>query len=352
VVCRRTNGAAARDLELVHRTAIPFVAASWRHLLLRLIYGPVRLRAAGDSTDPVSAARKRQDKRQNVTQEIQSLASLRTELDQIDDDILSLIERRLEVSSAIARSKEMEGDRHLKIRPRRQAEVLERLRARATDAPAELVGEVWRALMAHSLQAQARTEIVLAPSDNPELLEARVRAHFGSAAPLSWATSPSHAIRQALGGEAIAILPQPLSSMTGDLRVFDVLCDEAGQPVAYAAGRVAPEDSLEALPERTKPLAEARSAAIDPKSWTPESWRAHPAQQLPEYADCAALSRVERRLAGSTPLVSVADIIHLRASLARVAAGDGFLLQGGDCFRYWVQRYQHVYCVSLRQHGL
>ena len=135
-----------------------------------------------------------------------------------------------------------------------------------------LVAAAYLACSPPGLQAQARTEIVLAPSDHPELLEARVRAHFGSAAPLSWATSPSHAIRQALSGEAIAILAQPLSSMTGDLRVFDILCDEAGRPIAYAAGRVASEDSLEQVPEPTKPVAEARSAALGPQSWTPESW--------------------------------------------------------------------------------
>ena len=55
--------------------------------------------------------------------------------------------------------------------------------------------------MAHSLQAQAQTELVLAPAEQPELLEARVRAHFGSAAPIRWAASISHAIRSALAGE-------------------------------------------------------------------------------------------------------------------------------------------------------
>ena len=266
-----------------------------------------------------------------MTQEqLQGLGALRAELDRIDDDILSLIERRLAVSGAIARMKEEEGDRHLKIRPRRQAEVLERLQGRAVHAAPELVAEVWRELMAHSLQAQARTEIILAPSDNPELLEARARAHFGSAAPLSWATSSSHAIRCALAGEAIAVLVEPLTEAEGDLRVFDVLRDENGAAVAYAVGRVAAEDAIPVLElQAPTPVRTHQNAASS--GWTPPSWRDRPAQQLPQYPDAAALARVERRLSGSEPLVEVADIIHLRAALAGVASGEGFILQGGDC---------------------
>lgn len=66
-------------------------------------------------------------------------------------------------------------------------------------------------------------------------------------------------------------------------------------------------------------------------SWSPDSWRGRPAVQAPIYPDAAALARVERRLRASPPLVQAADILHLRALLARVAAGQAFLLQGGDC---------------------
>ncbi len=147
-----------------------------------------------------------------MTQEqLQGLAALRAELDRIDDEILDLIERRLAASADIAAQKDAEGDRHLKVRPKRQAQILERLKARAGSAQPELVSEIWRELMGASLQAQARTELVLAPSDQPELLEARVRAHFGSAPPIRWAASTAHAIRAALVGEAIAIVSEAMS---------------------------------------------------------------------------------------------------------------------------------------------
>ena len=66
-------------------------------------------------------------------------------------------------------------------------------------------------------------------------------------------------------------------------------------------------------------------------SWTPASWRRRPAAQLPDYPDTRALAEVEERLAHSLPLVFAGEIQTLRQQLAEVAAGQAFLLQGGDC---------------------
>ncbi|HEV8406871.1 MAG TPA: 3-deoxy-7-phosphoheptulonate synthase [Sphingomicrobium sp.] len=261
-----------------------------------------------------------------TTGQLHGLAALRAELDQIDDQILDLIERRLAASSEIAALKDAEGDRHLKLRPRRQAQILERLKGRVRIAAPELVERIWREIMAHSLQSQAKTELVLAPCDQPELLEARVRAHFGSAAPIRWAASMSHALRSALRCEAVAIVPEPLPQGEGQLRLIDLLRSEDGNVVAYAAGRVASDDiAIEILDRK------AFEGPIRTTNWSPGSWRERPAQQLVDYPHPDALGRVERRLSGSEPLVEIADIIHLRAALSRVASRDAFIVQGGDC---------------------
>lgn len=65
--------------------------------------------------------------------------------------------------------------------------------------------------------------------------------------------------------------------------------------------------------------------------WTPESWRAKPAQQIPDYPDQAALKAVEQQLAGFPPLVFAGEARKLKRALGKVAAGEAFLLQGGDC---------------------
>ncbi len=65
--------------------------------------------------------------------------------------------------------------------------------------------------------------------------------------------------------------------------------------------------------------------------WFPASWRGRPARQMPTYADEKLLSAVEARLSGAAPVVDHEDAARLRAVMAELAEGRGFLLQGGDC---------------------
>jgi len=65
--------------------------------------------------------------------------------------------------------------------------------------------------------------------------------------------------------------------------------------------------------------------------WTPDSWRARTAKQIPAYPDLPRLAEVEATLAHYPPLVFAGEARSLKATLANVADGRGFLLQGGDC---------------------
>jgi 3-deoxy-7-phosphoheptulonate synthase len=67
------------------------------------------------------------------------------------------------------------------------------------------------------------------------------------------------------------------------------------------------------------------------KGWTPDSWRSKPIEQVPVYPDLDALGAVEGRIASYPPLVFAGEARKLKKSLAKVAAGESFLLQGGDC---------------------
>ena len=66
-------------------------------------------------------------------------------------------------------------------------------------------------------------------------------------------------------------------------------------------------------------------------AWTPDSWRAKPAKQLPTYTDQAALEAVEKQLRAMPPLVFAGEARDLQRHLGQVAQGKAFLLQGGDC---------------------
>jgi 3-deoxy-7-phosphoheptulonate synthase len=66
-------------------------------------------------------------------------------------------------------------------------------------------------------------------------------------------------------------------------------------------------------------------------NWTPEGWKAQEARHLPAYESASELAGAEATLARFPPLVFAGEARALKADLAEVAAGKGFLLQGGDC---------------------
>ena len=79
------------------------------------------------------------------------------------------------------------------------------------------------------------------------------------------------------------------------------------------------------------------SSRTSPAKWTPESWRTKPIVQVPDYADRKALAEVEALLASFPPLVFAGEARNLKRVLAKVSAGQAFLLQGGDCAESFVE---------------
>jgi 3-deoxy-7-phosphoheptulonate synthase len=238
------------------------------------------------------------------------LDRLRSTIDSIDDRILDLVEQRFAAARAVAAAKD--GGNLLKLCPRREAEVIGRLEARSAGGAAAAVRHIWRELMAHSLQLQARTDLILAAADGA--LDAAVREAFGSAPRLLRVQTAAEALRAAAEREAIAILPLPLPVLPAGLREFRTICDGAGEPIAAAIGRVAG--------------GEVPAAA---QHWSPASWRACKASQMPIYADAAALAEVEAQLSEAPPVARFQEAAELKQALARAAQGNAFLVQAGDC---------------------
>ena len=67
------------------------------------------------------------------------------------------------------------------------------------------------------------------------------------------------------------------------------------------------------------------------QNWAPETWRDKEAKQLPDYPDAQKLADAEKTLSGLPPLVFAGEARRLKKQLADVAAGNAFVLQGGDC---------------------
>ena len=70
---------------------------------------------------------------------------------------------------------------------------------------------------------------------------------------------------------------------------------------------------------------------MNARGWSPESWRAMPIRQVPDYPDQAALVAMEGKIARFPPLVFAGEARRLKAALARAGDGQAFVLQGGDC---------------------
>jgi 3-deoxy-7-phosphoheptulonate synthase len=67
------------------------------------------------------------------------------------------------------------------------------------------------------------------------------------------------------------------------------------------------------------------------KDWAPDSWRAFPIKQQPQWPDEADLDRALKQIRAYPPLVFAGEARSLQSGLGQVAAGNAFLLQAGDC---------------------
>jgi 3-deoxy-7-phosphoheptulonate synthase len=75
------------------------------------------------------------------------------------------------------------------------------------------------------------------------------------------------------------------------------------------------------------------TGTIPPMStqWTPDSWQTRLAQQQPVYDDQQQVEATIKKLGQLPPLVTAWEIDRLRHQLGDAAAGNAFVLQGGDC---------------------
>lgn len=65
--------------------------------------------------------------------------------------------------------------------------------------------------------------------------------------------------------------------------------------------------------------------------WSPSSWQDREAVQQPDWVNADALNDVVKRLSAMPPLVFAGEARSLTNDLAKVANGEAFLLQAGDC---------------------
>src|SRR5882672_1266043 len=97
------------------------------------------------------------------------LEELRRAIDGIDDNLLQLLVRRLEIVSRIGATRT--NDSALIYAPAREAEIVRRLAERAEDKlPVGTVVRMWRELLCAAVQREGRFAVgAYVPSDGPGL---------------------------------------------------------------------------------------------------------------------------------------------------------------------------------------
>ena len=70
---------------------------------------------------------------------------------------------------------------------------------------------------------------------------------------------------------------------------------------------------------------------MNTQPWSPDSWQSRLAQQQPIYDDAQSVADTLETLGRLPPLITAWEVDCLRQQLTEAAAGEAFLLQGGDC---------------------
>lgn len=191
-----------------------------------------------------------------------AIDDLRDEIDLLDQELLALMERRLDLAAAIAGAKAVDSaeapadgtERELLLRPAREAQVIARLSDMTRRIPGASIAAIWRELMAVNLQTQRGIEIALSATRHPARIELMARARFGTVLPITHTTSTQAALAKARAGEAIALVE---IGDTGwwtqlvddpELTIIDGLLGEGGRGSALAIGRL----SAQRLPEERR----------------------------------------------------------------------------------------------------
>lgn len=142
-----------------------------------------------------------------------ALATLRAELDRIDNSIHDLLLRRAAVVERVASEG---GKGRVAIRPGREADIVRRLIARHTGKlPKRLLVRWWRELFAATTSMQGSYVVAVCETEAGSPFVQAAREHFGALTPVRVYRTPSQAIAELSAGTAIAaVLPMPAEGET------------------------------------------------------------------------------------------------------------------------------------------
>ena len=137
-----------------------------------------------------------------------TLATLRAELDRLDDQVHDLLMARARVVEQVAA---LGAKGPVALRPGREADIIRRLLARHTGKlPRLVLPRLWRELFAATTSMQGQYVVAVCETQPGGGFVAAAREHFGMLTPLRAHRSPAQALAEVSRGTAtVAVLPMP-----------------------------------------------------------------------------------------------------------------------------------------------
>lgn len=131
-----------------------------------------------------------------MTQTNKKLEALRAEIDQMDDELVNVLERRIALVKDIAEAKKENGNGPV-FRPGREAAVLRRiLNQHSSDLSDAVVARMWREMISAVCRMQQPYSVSIAAPVKSVGYWDLARCHFGSATPMSLHKLPSVVLRE------------------------------------------------------------------------------------------------------------------------------------------------------------
>jgi len=144
----------------------------------------------------------------DIAQSPVTLASLRAELDRLDDAMHDLLMQRAEVVEKVGA---LGAKGPVALRPGREADIIRRLLRRHTGKlPRRLLPRLWRELFAATTSMQGPYNVAVCEVQPGSGFVAAAREHFGMLTPIRTHRSPAQALAEVSAGTAmVAVLPMP-----------------------------------------------------------------------------------------------------------------------------------------------
>ena len=144
---------------------------------------------------------------------VPDLASLRAELDRLDDALHDTLMRRAEVVKQVAALR-VKGQ--VPLRPGREAAIIRRLLARHDGGlPAFGIVRIWRELLGTTTAQQHPLVVSVCEAGGGAAYLALAREHFGALTPMHLHRNPAEAMDEVCAGRAtVAVLPMPTEGET------------------------------------------------------------------------------------------------------------------------------------------